>query len=92
MRPPSERNSIEAGTGMTTAFDQCGHFFISLDAAREGRGIALVPDIIVAHDEAMRGLVVPFTSNMESAGEYYLLIHESSLDTQGTGIPLVGAG
>jgi LysR family glycine cleavage system transcriptional activator len=28
----------------------------------------------------MRGLVVPFASNIESAGEYYLLIHESRLD------------
>lgn len=59
---------------------QFGHFFMSLDAARQGRGIALVPDIILAHEEGMRGLAVPLASELDSAGEYYLLIHESRFD------------
>ncbi|MDQ0391412.1 LysR substrate-binding domain-containing protein [Labrys monachus] len=59
---------------------QFGHFFMSLDAARQGRGIALVPDIILAHEEGMRGLVVPLAADIASAGEYYLLIHEARLD------------
>lgn len=59
---------------------QFGHFFMSLDAARREKGIALVPDIILAHEEGMRGLVVPLNSGLESAGEYYLLIHETRLE------------
>lgn len=59
---------------------QFGHFFMSLDAARQGRGIALVPDIILAHEEGMRGLTVPLASELDSAGEYYLLIHENRFD------------
>lgn len=59
---------------------QFGHFFMSLDAARQGRGIALVPSIMLAHEEGMRGLAVPLTSDLDSAGEYYLLIHESRFD------------
>lgn len=59
---------------------QFGHFFMSLDAARQGRGIALVPDIILAHQDGMRGLVIPVAGGLDSAGEYYLLIHETRLD------------
>lgn len=59
---------------------QFGHFFMSLDAARQGRGIALVPDIVLAHEAGMRGLVMPVPGSLESAGEYYLLIHETRLD------------
>ena len=59
---------------------QFGHFFMSLDAAREGRGVALIPDIILAHEEGARGLVVPLASDIASAGEYYLLVHEARLD------------
>lgn len=59
---------------------QFGHFFMSLDAARQGRGIALVPDIVLAQQEGMRGLVMPVAGGLDSAGEYYLLIHETRLD------------
>jgi LysR family transcriptional regulator, glycine cleavage system transcriptional activator len=59
---------------------QFGHFFMALDAARQGRGIALIPDVILAQDEGARGLIIPFASDVASAGEYYLLIHETRLD------------
>ncbi|MFK8251896.1 LysR substrate-binding domain-containing protein [Ancylobacter terrae] len=59
---------------------QFGHFFMALDAARQGRGIALIPDILLTQDEAARGLCVPYASEIASAGEYYLLIHESRMD------------
>jgi LysR family glycine cleavage system transcriptional activator len=59
---------------------QFGHFFMSLDAARQGRGIALVPDIVLAHQDGMRELVMPVAGGLDSAGEYYLLIHETRLD------------
>lgn len=59
---------------------QFGHFFMALDAARQGRGIALVPDILLGQEEGARGLCIPYWSEIASAGEYYLLIHESRLE------------
>lgn len=59
---------------------QFGHFFMALDAARDGQGIALVPDILLSQEEGARGLCVPYSSEIASAGEYYLLIHESRLE------------
>jgi LysR family transcriptional regulator, glycine cleavage system transcriptional activator len=59
---------------------QFGHFFMALDAARKGKGIALVPDILLSNDDGAKGLCVPLMSDVNSAGEYYLLIHESRLD------------
>ncbi|WP_049976251.1 LysR substrate-binding domain-containing protein [Azospirillum sp. B506] len=57
-----------------------GHFFMSLDAARQGRGIAIVPDILLAQYDRRAELAMPLPSEVRSAGEYYLLIHESRLD------------
>lgn len=54
-----------------------GHFFLSLDAARQCRGIAIVPSIVLACGEGMSRLTIPHFSEVRSAGEYYLLIHES---------------
>lgn len=49
-----------------------GHFFMSLEAAREGRGIAAVPDILLT--EANMRDIIPLTRfRIASAGEYYLL-------------------
>ena len=56
-----------------------GHFFMSLEAARKGKGVAIIPDIILANYERRRELVTPLPA-LASAGEYYLLIHESRLD------------
>jgi LysR family transcriptional regulator, glycine cleavage system transcriptional activator len=58
---------------------QFGHFFMAVEAARQGKGIALVPDVLFAEPDAMRGLVSPVAADVLSAGEYYLLIHESRL-------------
>jgi LysR family glycine cleavage system transcriptional activator len=49
-----------------------GHFFMSLEAARKGQGVALVPDILLS-DSTLHGLVVVPTSRVRSAGDYYLL-------------------
>lgn len=57
-----------------------GHFFMSLEAARKGQGVAIIPDVILAHYEGANELVTPLRTNLPSAGEYYLLIHESRLD------------
>lgn len=56
-----------------------GHFFMSLEAARKGRGIAIIPDIILAHHEKRDEFATPLPS-LASAGEYYLLMHESRVE------------
>lgn len=49
-----------------------GHFFMSLEAAREGEGVALVPDLLLT-GSAAQGLVVAHACRVRSAAEYYLL-------------------
>ena len=55
-----------------------GHLFISLQAAVEHRGIAIVPELIYhqARDRAPN-LVPAWLPAVPSAGEYYVLTHES---------------
>lgn len=49
-----------------------GHFFMSLEAARQGLGVALVPDILF--DYIIQTDLVPLTQfRARSAAEYYLL-------------------
>lgn len=49
-----------------------GHFFMSLEAAREGQGIAIVPDVLIGSG-AREALVTLFEPDTPSAGDYYLL-------------------
>jgi LysR family glycine cleavage system transcriptional activator len=49
-----------------------GHFFMSLEAAREGEGVAIVPDLLLK-GTALKGLVAAEGCKVRSAGEYYLL-------------------
>jgi len=51
----------------------CGQYFMSLQAARDGQGIALVPSILVDSFDPNGDLARPFPSKLASAGEYYLL-------------------
>ncbi|CAM5212879.1 LysR family glycine cleavage system transcriptional activator OS=Castellaniella defragrans OX=75697 GN=HNR28_001162 PE=3 SV=1 [Castellaniella defragrans] len=54
------------------AKEEYGHFFMSLEAARQGLGVALVPDILV--DRIDRNELVALTGlKSRSAAEYYLL-------------------
>lgn len=55
-----------------------GHFFMSLEAARKGHGIAIIPQIILAHYEHRGELRRLDFAPVHSAGDYYLLTHESS--------------
>jgi len=50
-----------------------GHFFMALQAALNGRGIALVPNAFVEEDLASGALVRLIERDVESAGHYYLL-------------------
>jgi LysR family glycine cleavage system transcriptional activator len=57
-----------------------GHFFMSLESARKDHGIAIIPQIILAHYERRSELRTLEAPALHSAGEYYLLIHESNFD------------
>ncbi len=49
-----------------------GHFFMSMEAARQREGVAIVPDILLG-GAASQGLVAATACKVRSAGEYYLL-------------------
>lgn len=59
-----------------------GHFFMSLDAARKGLGIALIPEILLQNTAVTDELVRPWPADIASAGDYYLLIPDSHLDNR----------
>ena len=57
-----------------------GHFFMALQAASEGKGIALVPNkLLDMYEQRSLNLCAPLPINLTSAGAYYMLIHESRL-------------
>lgn len=53
-----------------------GHFFMSLDASRQGLGIALIPDVVLANSDTS-GLCVATNYAVQSAGAYHLLYLQS---------------
>lgn len=56
----------------TTPRIEYGHFFMSLDAARYGLGVALIPDVVMANSDD-RGLYVANDYSVASAGAYHVL-------------------
>jgi LysR family glycine cleavage system transcriptional activator len=56
-----------------------GHFFMSLDAARQGLGVAIIPEIILDNSN-LNGLYCASDYKTRSAGEYYLLTLAQSAD------------
>jgi LysR family glycine cleavage system transcriptional activator len=54
-----------------------GHFFMALDAARAGRGVALVPAVLLPDLEYRRQLKVLNFPLIPSAGAYHLLIRKA---------------
>ena len=57
-----------------------GHFFMTMQAAAEGRGVAVVPEVLVGADLAAGTLVKPFDLRAESAGAYFLLCRRHQWD------------
>jgi LysR family transcriptional regulator, glycine cleavage system transcriptional activator len=59
-----------------------GHFFMALQAAIEGKGIALLP-YILAQDDLRDGRIVPaIPGTVRSAGDYYLIGRKSQWERQ----------
>lgn len=55
-----------------------GHFFMTLEAARAGRGVALVPNLFLHKLVDGGDLFCPFESSVSSAGEYYFLCRDDA--------------
>lgn len=54
-----------------------GHFFMTVQAAVEGKGVAIVPRILVESELESGMLIMPFENASVAAGAYYLLCRES---------------
>jgi LysR family glycine cleavage system transcriptional activator len=54
-----------------------GHFFMAMEAARSGKGVAIVPTVLLRHFERVKDVICPFKPDVRSAGNYHLLFHES---------------
>jgi LysR family glycine cleavage system transcriptional activator len=59
-----------------------GHFFLALQAAAEGKGVACVPSVLVEQDIAAKRLMMPFEQRVESEGAYYLLYRQHEADSE----------
>jgi LysR family glycine cleavage system transcriptional activator len=69
-------NGIALGRNVNAL--EYGHFFIALQAAHEAKGVAIVPEVLFScAKDRMPDLVAPFAAEVLSAGEYYVLAHES---------------
>ncbi len=58
-----------------------GHFFMSLQAALEGKGIAVLPEVLIEQELALGNLRTLF-HKAASAGEYHLLYRQREAETK----------
>lgn len=63
-----------------TAGPSYGHFFMAIEAARQGKGVACVPDVLVAGDLASGRLAAPFPRPVASTGAYCILYRKHQRD------------
>lgn len=56
-----------------------GHFFMSIEAALRGQGIAIIPRVILSLYKDASRLCSPIEAVQPSAGSYYLLVREATL-------------
>jgi LysR family transcriptional regulator, glycine cleavage system transcriptional activator len=69
---PDWLSAFKLTTHRNSRIHEYGHFFMAIEAAREGKGIALIPDILLT-DSTLRDIVPLEQFKLPSAGEYYLL-------------------
>jgi LysR family glycine cleavage system transcriptional activator len=58
-----------------------GHFFMTQQAARNGRGIAVLPSFLISDDLRAGTLVAPLGQAVASPASYYLLFRARQADT-----------
>lgn len=68
-----------AGAGPDVIGLELGHFFMSIQAASQGRGIAIVPEIVVRQELELGRLAVACECDLDSAGDYCLLVSDNGL-------------
>lgn len=64
----------DLGVGHCVAY---GHFFMTIQAAIEGKGIALVPSVLIQDELNSGSLVALFEDREVEVGAYYMLCRES---------------
>jgi len=64
------------GTGQVKDLE-CGHFFMALEAARQGEGMAILPSLMLTDHALADDLVAP-CEGVPSGTAYYLLARESA--------------
>ncbi|PXX12555.1 LysR family glycine cleavage system transcriptional activator [Paraburkholderia tropica] len=83
-RPDAWPDWFHAVTGVESASKlkgpSFGHFFMTIQAAIEGRGIALVPKALVENDLEENRLIVVLDIPVPSTGDYYFLCRKSQVD------------
>lgn len=58
-----------------------GHFFMAIQAAIEGKGVALVPEVLIQNELKSKALINLFAEQNVTSGAYYLLCRESYWDS-----------
>ena len=59
-----------------------GHFFMAAKAALDCKGIAIIPHkLFETYRHRSNDLIAPLAPDVPSAGEYYMLTHESRIDS-----------
>ena len=74
-----ERSGLDALTLVN--FTSYGHFFMTIQAAIDGKGVALVPSIFIESELKSGSLVALFGGNGVAAGAYYFLCRNSLWDS-----------
>ncbi len=74
--------AIEWDIDMTEHSISYGHFFMSIQAAIEGRGIAIAPQVLVERDIKAGLLGFAMDKSVESSGQYFLIGRKRSWDQE----------
>jgi LysR family glycine cleavage system transcriptional activator len=69
LRPPADSSGLDFG-----------HFFMAVQAARDAKGVALVPQVLLGNYEGRDELLAPLPGEVPSAGSYCLLMREGALE------------
>ncbi len=73
--------SVKAAYPKRASTMEFGHFFMALEAAKAGHGVALAPRLFLnGHYGSRSEMVCPLPAAIKSAGAYYLLFKEHMTD------------
>ncbi len=74
-----DSNGLDSGD--FSRYTAYGHFFMAIQAAVEGKGVALVPSVLIESELKSSSLLMPFQGTEVDAGAYHLLCREGDWHT-----------